>query len=44
MGHDTWMTIRGASGGNFQLNIMMPVMCHSVLESIHLLSNGIATG
>ncbi len=41
MGNDTCMTISGAAGGNFQLNIMMPVMAHTILESIHLLSKGI---
>ncbi|TWU26816.1 Fumarate hydratase class II [Novipirellula galeiformis] len=40
MGNDTCMTFSGAAGGNFQLNIMMPVMAHSILESIHLLSSG----
>ncbi len=40
MGNDTCMTVSGATGGNFQLNIMMPVMAHTMLESIHLLSNG----
>lgn len=42
MGNDTTMTLCGASGGNFQLNIMMPVMGHAMLESIALLSNGIS--
>jgi len=41
IGNDTCMTISGATGGNFQLNIMMPVMAHTSLESIHLLSNGV---
>jgi len=41
MGNDTAMTVSGASGGNFQLNIMMPMMGHTILESIHLLSSGI---
>jgi fumarate hydratase class II len=41
MGNDTSMTICGATGGNFQLNIMMPVMAHTILESIHLLASGI---
>ncbi|MCP4887245.1 MAG: class II fumarate hydratase [Rubripirellula sp.] len=41
MGNDTTMTVCGASGGNFQLNIMMPAMAHTMLESIHLLSQGI---
>lgn len=40
MGNDTCMTVSGASGGNFQLNIMMPVMAHTILESIHLLASG----
>ncbi|EMI23040.1 fumarate hydratase class II [Rhodopirellula maiorica SM1] len=40
MGNDTCITVSGASGGNFQLNIMMPVMGHTILESIHLLSSG----
>ncbi|TWT55125.1 Fumarate hydratase class II [Rubripirellula amarantea] len=40
MGNDTCITMCGASGGNFQLNIMMPVMAHTTLESIHLLSSG----
>ncbi|MEZ6089654.1 MAG: class II fumarate hydratase [Pirellulaceae bacterium] len=40
IGNDGCMTISGAAGGNFQLNIMMPVMAQTVLESIHLLANG----
>ena len=40
MGNDTGMTMSGAAGGNFQLNIMMPMMAHTVLESIHLLAKG----
>ena len=40
MGNDTAMTMAGAGGGNFQLNIMMPMMAHTILESIHLLSSG----
>jgi fumarate hydratase class II len=43
IGNDTCMTVCGATGGNFQLNIMMPVMAHTILESIHLLSRGIDT-
>lgn len=42
MGNDTTMTLCGATGGNFQLNIMMPIMGHAMLESIALLSNGIS--
>jgi len=41
IGNDQTVTICGAAGGNFQLNIMMPVMGHTVLESIHLMSHGI---
>jgi fumarate hydratase class II len=40
MGNDTAITMAGAGGGNFQLNIMMPMMAHTVLESIHLLASG----
>jgi fumarate hydratase class II len=42
IGNDSTMTLSGAAGGNFQLNIMMPVMGHAMLESIMLLSNGIS--
>jgi fumarate hydratase class II len=38
MGNDQAITISGAAGGQFQLNIMMPMMGHTTLESIHLLS------
>lgn len=38
IGNDSCMTISGAAGGNFQLNIMMPVMAHTALESIELLT------
>ncbi|MEO8268142.1 MAG: class II fumarate hydratase [Aureliella sp.] len=41
MGNDQTMTVCGAAGGNFQLNIMMPVMGHTTLESIHLMANGV---
>ena len=40
IGNDGCITISGAAGGNFQLNIMMPVMAHTVLESIMLLAGG----
>jgi fumarate hydratase class II len=40
MGNDQTVSFSGATGGQFQLNIMMPVMGHAVLESIHLLSSG----
>lgn len=41
VGNDATMTMSGATGGNFQLNIMMPVMGHTALESIHLLTHGV---
>lgn len=39
MGNDQAITISGAAGGNFQLNIMMPMMGQTTLESITLLSS-----
>ncbi len=42
IGNDSTITLCGAAGGNFQLNIMMPVMGHAMLESIMLLANGIS--
>lgn len=38
IGNDTTITIAGQAG-NFQLNVMLPVIAHNVLESIELLSN-----
>ncbi len=38
IGNDTTVTIAGQSG-NFQLNVMLPVIAHNILESIELLSN-----
>ncbi|MEX0867953.1 MAG: class II fumarate hydratase, partial [Pirellulales bacterium] len=38
MGNDQAITIAGAAGGQFQLNIMMPMMGQTTLESIHLLA------
>ena len=40
MGNDQTITISGAAGGQFQLNIMMPVMGQTTLESIRLLASG----
>ncbi|MCH2178218.1 MAG: class II fumarate hydratase [Mariniblastus sp.] len=40
MGNDQTITMSGAAGGQFQLNIMMPVMGQTTLESIQLLTNG----
>ncbi len=39
IGNDQCVAFSGATGGQFQLNIMMPVMGHTTLESILLLSN-----
>ena len=38
IGNDTTITVAGQSG-NFQLNVMLPVIAHNLLESIRLLSN-----
>ncbi|MEZ8101158.1 class II fumarate hydratase [Vibrio bivalvicida] len=38
IGNDTTITVAGQSG-NFQLNVMLPVIAHNVLESIDLLAN-----
>ncbi|MCA9026102.1 MAG: class II fumarate hydratase [Planctomycetaceae bacterium] len=38
IGNDGCLTISGAGGGQFQLNIMMPVMGQTTLESIALLT------
>ena len=40
MGNDQTIAISGAAGGQFQLNIMMPVMGQTTLESVALLANG----
>ncbi len=39
MGNDQTVSFSGAAGGQFQLNIMMPVMGHATLESIRLLAS-----
>jgi fumarate hydratase class II len=38
IGNDTTITVAGQSG-NFQLNVMLPVIAHNLLESIRLLAN-----
>jgi fumarate hydratase class II len=38
IGNDTTITLAGQSG-NFQLNVMLPVIAHNLLQSIHLLAN-----
>ncbi|HEY3863117.1 MAG TPA: class II fumarate hydratase [Verrucomicrobiae bacterium] len=39
LGSDTTITFSG-SFGNFELNVMMPVMAHNLLQSIELLAKG----
>ncbi len=38
IGNDAAITIAGQSG-NFQLNVMLPVIAHNILESVRLLGN-----
>ena len=38
IGNDTTVTW-AAANGNFELNVMMPVLSHSILESLRLLAN-----
>jgi fumarate hydratase class II len=38
IGNDQTLAFSGANGGQFQLNIMMPVMGHAALESVQLMS------
>src|SRR5438067_2638393 len=38
LGNDQTLAFSGATGGQFQLNIMMPVMGHAALESVQLLA------
>ena len=42
IGNDATVTFAG-SQGNFELNTMLPVMAHNVLESIEILTTGINT-
>jgi fumarate hydratase class II len=39
IGNDQTIAFSGATGGQFQLNIMMPVMGHAALESVALLGS-----
>ena len=39
IGNDTTITVAGQSG-NFQLNVMLPVIAHNLLQSIGLIANG----
>lgn len=38
-GNDQTIVLSGAAGGQFQLNVMMPIMGQATLESIQLLAN-----
>jgi len=40
IGNDSAITLGGLSG-NFELNVMMPLIAYNLLQSIHLLSNAI---
>jgi fumarate hydratase class II len=40
IGNDATITIAGQSG-NFQLNVMLPVIAHNLLQSVELLSNAV---
>lgn len=40
IGNDTTITIAGQSG-NFQLNVMLPVVAHNLLQSIEILANAV---
>ncbi|WP_299497160.1 class II fumarate hydratase [uncultured Shewanella sp.] len=42
IGNDTSITIGGQSG-NFELNVMLPMIAYNILQSIGLLSNGMRT-
>lgn len=42
IGNDTTITIAGQSG-NFQLNVMLPVIAYNLLQSIEILSTGAKT-
>ncbi len=40
IGNDTTITVAGQSG-NFELNVMLPVVAHNLLESISLIGNAV---
>jgi len=40
IGNDTTITI-GGQAGNFQLNVMLPVIVHNLLQSIEILANSV---
>ena len=40
IGNDATIALSGHSGGNFQLNVMLPVIGHNIIESIEILASG----
>jgi len=40
IGNDSAITLAGLSG-NFELNVMMPLIAYNLLRSVHLLANGV---
>ena len=42
IGHDATVAFAGATGGQFQLNIMMPLLADTILESARLLSGAVS--
>lgn len=42
LGNDQTISFSGAAGGQFQLNVMMPVMGQTAVESIELLANAVS--
>ena len=40
IGNDSAITLAGLSG-NFELNVMMPLMAYNLLQSVHLLANAV---
>jgi fumarate hydratase, class II len=40
MGNDLAITLGGQSG-SFELNVMMPLISHNLLQSVHILANGV---
>ncbi|MEZ4639533.1 MAG: hypothetical protein R2856_32000 [Caldilineaceae bacterium] len=40
VGNDVTITIGGQRSGNFQLNVMLPVVAYNLLQSIALLAAG----
>ncbi|KAM0418296.1 hypothetical protein ACHAPD_004654 [Fusarium lateritium] len=41
MGNHTTVTVAGAAGGHFELNVAKPVIIYNVLQSIELLTQGV---